>query len=338
MSSLLHGAKTCKHRDPITCHRARRSEHAPLGRRPISQCVRDGLNHILLGSNVIYANGMQTLSDILGEQTLKRSRYTTHWEPMRVDRNAIRYKERRCQYVADLVDAKDKRIVDFGSGTGLLACYLGKFGGAREVTGVEIVPEHLEFARYLAADVFQVPNVTFAQTFDVENRSRDALILANVVTHIYRPLELLARMRDALKPGGLLFIEDNNNVASPLVARQMRRIWTSEDEVYALRRIGGRRTYGMTAEQANYWAERFDAPSLNGYAPLDPDLNIYHENAFHPRDLAHSLFSIGFAVRSVRPKFVFDFKSNIPVSLAFRHLSKLAIFIAPAYEVLAVKV
>jgi SAM-dependent methyltransferase len=256
---------------------------------------------------------------------------------MRVDPKAIRYKERRCRYVADLVDAKDKRIVDFGSGTGLLASYLGQFG-ACEVMGVEIVPEHLEFARYLAADVFQVPNVTFGTDFDVENGSRDVLILANVVTHIYRPLELLAQMRDALKPGGLLLIEDNNNVASPLVARKMHQVWTSEDAAYAQHRIGGQRTYGMTAEQAMYWAERLDAPSLHGYAPLDPEFNIYHENAFHPRDLAHSLFNIGFAVRSVKPKYVFDFKSNRPVSLAFRHLSKLALYIAPAYEVLAVKV
>ena len=94
----------------------------------------------------------------------------------------------------------------------------------------------------------------------------------------------------------------------------------------------------MTAEQAMYWAEKLDAPSLRDNAPIDPELSIYHENAFHPRDLAHSLFSIGFAVKSVRPKYVFDFKSNMPVSLAFRHLPKLAIHIAPAYEILAVKV
>jgi hypothetical protein len=94
----------------------------------------------------------------------------------------------------------------------------------------------------------------------------------------------------------------------------------------------------MTVEQARYWAGKGDIPRLESFAPLDPDTNIYHENAFHPRELAHSLFNIGFAVRSVRPKYVFDFKSNLTVSVAFRYLWKLALHIAPAYEVVAVKV
>src|SRR5437763_652419 len=83
----------------------------------------------------------------------------------------------RCRYVADLVGAAHKRIVDFGSGTGLLAAYLGQYG-AGEVLGVEIVPDHLEFARYLAADVFQTSNVTFTEHFNVEEASRDVFILA----------------------------------------------------------------------------------------------------------------------------------------------------------------
>jgi SAM-dependent methyltransferase len=174
--------------------------------------------------------------------------------------------------------------------------------------------------------------------FDVEDGSCDVIILANVVTHLYRPFERLAEMRDALKPGGVMFIEDNNNTANPLVAQGLHRVWNSEDAVYAHRRIGGSRTYGMTAEQARYWAERGDAPSLRGFAPLDPENNIYHENAFHPRELAHALFNTGFAIRSVRPKYLFDFKENRPVSLVFRYLTGLAIHVAPAYEIVAIKV
>lgn len=280
---------------------------------------------------------MRRLNSILGAEALERSRYTSHWGPMRASPSAIAYKERRCRYVADLIDARGKRIVDFGSGTGLLAAYLAQFG-ARDVIGVEIVPEHLEFARYLAADLFEAPNVSFTPRLDVENGSRDVLILTNVVTHIYRPFELLAQMRDALKPGGLLFIEDNNNLASPLVARKLRRIWASEDARYAQRRTGGLRTYGMTADQSKYWAEKSDIPSLHSYAPLDSELDIYHENAFHPRDLAHALFNIGFAIQFVRPKYVFDFKSNVPVSMAFHRIPKLALHIAPAFELLAMRV
>jgi len=280
---------------------------------------------------------MRRLADLIQEHVQEPSGHTTHWAPMQADPRAIAYKERRCRYVANLVEAKDKLIVDFGSGTGLLSCYLGEFG-AREVMGVEIVPQQLEFARHLAADIFGVKNVIFATALDVAAASRDVVILANVVTHMYRPFELLAQLRDALRPGGLLFIEDNNNLASPLVARRLGRMWTSADAAFTQNRIGGERTYGMTAEQARYWADALDAPSLRGYAPLDPDLPAYHENAFHPRDLAHSLFNLGFAVKSVKPKYVFDFKSNRPVSLAFRHLPTLATFVAPAYEILAVKV
>jgi hypothetical protein len=94
----------------------------------------------------------------------------------------------------------------------------------------------------------------------------------------------------------------------------------------------------MTAAQADFWAGRPDRPSLRGYAPLDPVREIYHENAFHPRDLAHALVNVGFAVRDVRPKYVFDFKTKRIASLAFRLLPSLAIHVSPAFEVTAVRV
>jgi len=65
---------------------------------------------------------------------------------------------------------------------------------------------------------------------------------------------------------------------------------------------------------------------------------MYHENAFYPRELKRALFNIGFAVKSVRPKYVFDFERHVPASLAFRLLPWLALHVAPAYEILAMKV
>ncbi len=279
-------------------------------------------------------NGL--LSQFLTPEVLEKSSYTSHWEPMRRDPPAIRYKERRCQYIASQINPAGKRIIDFGCGTGLLACYLD-LSGAREVVGIEIVPEHLEFAEYLSS-VLPTNNVRFTSTLNSPAGTVDAVVLANVITHVYRPFRLLDDLRRCLVPGGLLFIEDNNNAASPIVRRRLSEQWANAETSYRTRRTGGDATYGMTQEQAQFWSNRPDPPSLHSQAPLDPILNIYHENAFHPRDLSHALFNIGFAVRSVRPKSVFDFKRRRAVSALFNAFPRVALMIAPAFEIVAVKV
>jgi 2-polyprenyl-6-hydroxyphenyl methylase/3-demethylubiquinone-9 3-methyltransferase len=274
---------------------------------------------------------------VLTTDVLDRSTYTSHWQEMRTEPGALAHKQRRCQYVAErLGGVQGKRVVDFGCGTGLLACYLGT-QGAREVLGIEVVSEHLEFAEYLK-EAFGTPQVHFSSQLDVEEASIDAVILADVITHIYRPFEHLARIRDALKPGGVLFVVDHNNMTSPMVRRVLRKEWAQADNGFRSRRLGGDSTYGMTAAQAEFWADRSDRPSLRGYATLDPVREIYEENAFYPRDLAHALVNVGFAIREVGPKYVFDFKTNRLVSHAFRLLPGLAIHVAPSFEIVAVKV
>ena len=108
--------------------------------------------------------------------------------------------------------------------------------------------------------MFATPQVQFSPQFDVEDASVDAVILADVITHVYRPFEHLARIRDALKPGGILFVVDHNNMASPMVRRVLRKEWPRADTEYRTRRPGGRDTYGMTAAQADFWAGRPDRP------------------------------------------------------------------------------
>jgi SAM-dependent methyltransferase len=282
---------------------AARSRARELGARPASPRCR-----ALHPYAARYAPGHARLDHGADPRSLGPGRYTTHWRWMRDDPATVRLKQRRCRYVADRLEAPGKRIVDFGSGAGLLACYLAA-AGAREVIGVEIVREHLEFSEYLKGR-FGASRVRFTDKLDMGPGSVDAVILANVITHLHRPYELLAQMRDMLRPGGLLFVEDNNNAASPLMRRGLPKVWAEAEAESETARPGVEKTYGITYEQAQFWADRPDPPGLHGYAPLDPQTGTRHENAFHPREMAHALVNIGFAVKSVRPKYVFDFKQN----------------------------
>jgi SAM-dependent methyltransferase len=267
----------------------------------------------------------------------------------------VRCKLRRCEYVSNAVDAPGRRILDFGSGGGLLASYLAATG-ASEVVGVELYEPWRDVAAYVAKDVFESDKARFVPSLDDlgEDETFDALLLTNVISHFYPPIELLLRLTHLMEPGGWLFIEDNNNMQSPVERLRNRRLveeWVAKPSSVREARFGPRDdagelaqlTYGMTYEQAERWA---DAPRplleeihkrLRRRAPLNPEDKQYFENSFHPAHLRTILMNSDMAVWWTRPKSVFDFKRRPAVSTVFRLLPGPSMYVAPAYEVLALK-
>ena len=269
---------------------------------------------------------------------------TSHWDPMLGSQEALDCKLERSAYVGRVIEADGARVLDFGSGMGFLACYLAAHG-AREVVGVEVLDEHRQASAYLAESVFRAPNARFVKTTDeLEEGSFDAVVLANVVSHVYDPCRVLVRLADLLAPGGRLFVEDNNNLSSPIVRRRLPGMWAREEANYREKRVAelGRRAadaYGLSFEQTRFWADRglSRVAGLRRHAPLDPDYLIYHENAFRPDELVTIVFNCGLAVQWVRPKSVFDFKRNSVVSRLFERFPRLGLHVAPAFEILSVK-
>lgn len=98
------------------------------------------------------------------------------------------------------------RALDLGSGTGAFSRRLA--ARADHVLGIDLAPEMLRVARERSAGI---PNLDFEERdfseWDAPRERFDAI--ASIATLHHLPLApTLARMRDALRPGGLLLVLD----------------------------------------------------------------------------------------------------------------------------------
>ncbi len=114
--------------------------------------------------------------------------------------------------VMDLLLTDEGRILDVGCGFGLFAAYFGQTQPRREVVGIDPNARRIHLAERVAASLglarhrFHVGDV---RTADVEGQF-DAAYVLDVMHHIPRDDQrpVLARMRDLLRPGGVLIIKD----------------------------------------------------------------------------------------------------------------------------------
>jgi SAM-dependent methyltransferase len=122
----------------------------------------------------------------------------------------------------------DERAVDAGTGAGVLALALAPL--VREVVGVDLVPELLEQARRLAADV---PNVSFvegdATRLPFEAFSFDLGATMRTLHHVRRPELVVAELTRVTRPGGLVLVIDQVAPADPLAALELDRFERARD-------------------------------------------------------------------------------------------------------------
>ena len=281
--------------------------------------------------------------------------------------SALACKIERSRYVGEQVRSQNGRVLDFGSGCGFLAGALAAEGAA-EVVGIECNDPRRHAAEYLVQRVFQATNVEFKTTIDdLPPASFDAVILANVISHVRDVPAVLMGLRNLLKWSGLIFVEDNNNLQSVLVRHGLRtRVWPGErlageivyrnqraehirstcpeipgDEVDALADA----TYGLTFSEIDAFVNHrlaqgpdpFPTAALRWRAPVEPDTGQYHENAFRPSEVETLLFNLGFVPVRTGAKHVFDYKRAPLASWVFKTFPRLSLNVSPAFEVLAAK-
>lgn len=82
--------------------------------------------------------------------------------------------EKRFEILVEIGDLNDKRILDFGCGTGHLATYLKEQGINSIYTGVDIVNELFEIARQ------KHPEHNFCSFSDISNQEFDYVIISGV--------------------------------------------------------------------------------------------------------------------------------------------------------------
>ncbi|MFX0199395.1 MAG: methyltransferase domain-containing protein [Candidatus Hodarchaeota archaeon] len=300
-------------------------------------------------------------------EKLSAATSSDHIEYMKDNVQAIDCKIKRSTYIGQLIHSKNANILDFGSGCGILSCILGA-AGASSVVGVEIDDSRRKVASFLASQVFQVKNVKFTKNFKaLERETFDAILLINVISHLSDPLKILLDLVQLLKPHGVMFVEDNNNLQSFMVRRRLKkRIWFGEkwdgERIYQPMRLKhikslypslthnqlqnlANNTYGLKySEIDNFvtsWLEKkripFPTDFLRFHAPVNPETGMYHENAFRPLEVETILFNIGLVPVRSNPKYVFDYKKNLIVSFLFKYFPSLSLRICPAFEILALK-
>lgn len=131
------------------------------------------------------------------------------------------YYDRVRSDVVAYLPKRTPRVLEIGCGAGATLRHLKAEGRADWVAGVEIVPSLAEEAR-ASLDAFWSENI---EAFDppIEKGSLDAILALDVLEHLVDPWKAAERLKEWLKPGGLLIVSLPNvrsfKVLAPLLTR-----------------------------------------------------------------------------------------------------------------------
>jgi methionine biosynthesis protein MetW len=130
---------------------------------------------------------------------------------MRLNRNPLRYGGQSYDsheapgIIVDLVEP-GARVLDVGCGTGSITALIASLKHAK-VTGIEPDPSRAEVARLRGIEVitgeFEHAAAELSAEFDV-------IVFADVLEHLYDPLDALSTARQLLKPGGAVIVSVPN--------------------------------------------------------------------------------------------------------------------------------
>jgi SAM-dependent methyltransferase len=114
------------------------------------------------------------------------------------------------------------RLLDVGAAGGAFVLEAGRMGF--DAWGIEPVPAFARYARdALGVDVREGR----IEDVELEPRSLDLVTLWHVLEHVPEPRGTLERLREALRPGGLLILEVPN--VSSVMARSLGTAWVHLD-------------------------------------------------------------------------------------------------------------
>lgn len=135
-------------------------------------------------------------------------RFWNDWNAATRERETGELEARQRQTVCGWLEAletPDLDIIDVGCGAGWLCSHLTRFG---RVTGTDLADEVLERARQ------RVPSARFLAgdftTMDFGSERFDVAVSLEVLSHVADQPAFIKRLRDLLRPGGLLMLATQN--------------------------------------------------------------------------------------------------------------------------------
>ena len=110
---------------------------------------------------------------------------------------------------------RDGRILDLGCGFGLFSLYFGLDAPGRQLTGVDLSPKRIDWARR-CAERLGVTNVSYTASNVLEwreNAQFDAIFMLDLIHHLPKAevAGFLEKVTRQLAPGGILILKDVSN-------------------------------------------------------------------------------------------------------------------------------
>lgn len=115
------------------------------------------------------------------------------------------------QFIPNLGDVKNKKILDVGAGTGRIALRLAERGA--EVTALDVSPEILKILNKKNSKIKTI--VADAESLPFPGNSFDLITAAFLIVHLKEPKYFFAEAYRILKPGGLLAVTNINQKRPP---------------------------------------------------------------------------------------------------------------------------
>ncbi len=161
---------------------------------------------------------------------------------------------------AEKVQGSAGRMLELGCGRGEFL--KGASNRGWKVYGVEMTEDYAEVASSHGIEI-ERSSIEDCKSLD---QTYDVVLLAAILEHLYDPMQTLKRVREALRPGGLIYIDVPNESSltmrfGNLYMRARRRDW-----------------------------------SIN----LSPTFPPFHVVGFSPKSLRHALNSVGFRVHTMK--------------------------------------
>jgi ubiquinone/menaquinone biosynthesis C-methylase UbiE len=137
-------------------------------------------------------------------------------------------------------DVADGRVLDVGSGSGLVTIRLAGMLPGAQFTGLELCPPVLERARQNAAASGLADRVAFemgsAEDMPFADAAFDLVVCLSTLHLLDNPVDMLNEVQRVLKPGGRFYIRDYRRTWLGALSGHIRACYTPREAIDLLKR------------------------------------------------------------------------------------------------------